>query len=359
MINLMLFLLAALAITGAPAFCAEASDQEHEEDTIRRSPAHATPVNRSNPINSTEYAKPPARTESPTGSAPASTPAAVEAHSTPAGSAATASDATPATSPIAPSTPSQTTPAGNLTSTTTPPTTPADSASVAAKTSALLPSEVAPGPYENDRRKVRNWLLEAKKRGVGLNAYIPVWDDMESTVKSGGSDAAVKTKLDTICRNIGDQVKNSSSIQRFRPVKPTGVQEDPDIELQRNPNGEVIRVKWIGEKGSDPLFRDKADAWYQKAKGLLNPEERADPQLQRRLHDQRDMIYKEMSERWKTQKTWAPRLYKNMNQDLGANYNRSPYSQRNYGNTLNNDLDSHKWYGGSESATPDKNLLPR
>lgn len=337
----MLLVLAAMAVNCAPAICAEASDQEHEEDTVRRAPAHIAP--KGNP-SSADRAKPASRTDSPVGSTtpnlsePVAPSKVVESPAEPPSGNATA--AVPAASDMAPA---QSTPTGNQSSTTA--TSPA--AGTPPKTSAILPSEPIPGPYETDRRKVRNWLLEAKKRGVGLNAYIPVWDDMESTVKSGGSDTAVKTKLDAICRSIGDQVKNSTAAQRFRPVKPqTAVEEGV----------EVVKVKWIGEKGSDPLFRDKADAWYQKAKGLLNPDERADPQLQRRLHDQRDMIYKEMSERYASEGRWAPRVYKNMNQDLGANYNRSPYSQRNYANTLNNDLDAHKWYGGTESATPSKNL---
>lgn len=176
--------------------------------------------------------------------------------------------------------------------------------------------------------------MEANKRGVGLHAYMPVWDDMEATVKAGAADAEVKKKLDTICRNIGDQVRNSSSIQRFRPVKP---KPDP------NEGVEYIPVRWIGEKGSDPLFRDKADKWYNNAVDLLTPEQRADPQIRRKLHDQRDVIYKEMSESWKTSKNWAPSRYKNMNQDLhDLNYKTPP---RNYVPDAGNE--PHKWNGST------------
>ncbi len=336
MTKLMLLVLAAMAVNCTPAICAEASDQEHEEDTVRRSPAHTAPrVNPSGGEKAAVKADSPVGSVTPNLSEPVA-PSNVSSSRVepPSGNAATAASTESA--------PAQTTPTGNQTSTAA--TGPV--AGTPPKTTAVLPSEPVPGPYENDRRKVRNWLLEAKKRGVGLNAYIPVWDDMESTVKSGGSDTAVKTKLDAICRSIGDQVKNSTAAQRFRPVKPqTAVEEGV----------EVVKVKWTGEKGSDPLFRDKADAWYQKAKSLLTPDERADPQLQRRLHDQRDVIYKEMSERYASEGRWAPRLYKNMNQDMGAVYSRSPYSQRNYADTLNNDLNASKWYGGTESATPSKN----
>jgi len=187
-----------------------------------------------------------------------------------------------------------------------------------------IPSEVSPGPYENDRKNVRNWLLEAKKRGVGLQGYIPVWEDMEASVKAKEPDATVKAKLDKICKNIGDQVKNSSTIQRFRPKKP---KPNPDEDV------EIIRVKWIGEKGSDPIFRDKADKWYNNAVDMLNPDQRADPLMRRRLHDQRDIIYKEMSTRYASgEKRWAPRLYKNFNQDLSQNYNPKADSPSRFGN---------------------------
>jgi len=323
MTNLMLLLLAALVLNCAPAICAEASDQDHEEGVTKRSPAKRV-----------------IRTESPAGSVSTTTTSTDSTPASTAGSTASGeSGTTSSTSTETQSTPdsavSTSKPSGSTTS--TPSSSPVDSAPTpvanSAKAPILLPSEVAPGPYETDRRKVRNWLLEAKKRGVGLGAYIPVWDDMESTVKSGGSDAAVKTKLDTICRNIGDQVKNSSTIQRFRPVK---AKEGPDEEL------EVIPVRWVGQKGSDPLFRNISDKWYQDALNLLNNDQRSDPQIQRRLHDQRDMIYKEMSQQWKTERKWAPKLYRNMNQDMGAVYNRPPTMP------VTNDMDPHKWYGGTE-----------
>jgi hypothetical protein len=270
-------------------------------------------------------------------SSPSSTTAAVKAE--PAVGAARTSDSTASntvdsTNPVS-SIPINTTPAGNSTSSNpsvqspagatatstssmSKPVATASPADSPAKPSSSKISEAVPGPYQTDRQKVRNWLLEANKRGVGLTAYIPVWDDMEASVKAGEPDAAVKAKLDKICRNIGDQVKNSSTIQTFRPKKP---KPNPDEDV------EVIRVKWVGPKGSDPVFRDKADKWYNNAVDLLNPEQRADPLIRRRLHDQRDSIYKEMSSRWKSgEKAWGPRVYKNMNQDMGVGQYRQAES---------------------------------
>lgn len=175
--------------------------------------------------------------------------------------------------------------------------------------SALVPSEVSPGPYATDRKKVRDWLMAARSRGVGLNAYIPVWDDMETSVKSGAPDTVVKTKLDGILKSICEQVSNSNKMQRYRPQKP---KPNPDEGI------ETVRVRWVGgEKGSDPLFRNKADRWYNNAVDMLPREHRSDPEIRRKLHDQRDQIYKEMKARWDSgEKNCGPRTYKNMNQDM-------------------------------------------
>lgn len=174
--------------------------------------------------------------------------------------------------------------------------------------SSILPSEPLPGPYEADRRKIRNWLVAANKKGVGLGAYLPVWNEIESSVQTGASEKDIKAKIDSICRSIENQVRESSKAQAFRPVKP---KPDPDKDV------EIIRVKWVGEKGSDPLFRDKADKWYNNAVDLLPREQRSDPIIRRKLHDQRDQIFKEMHSRWASgERAWGPRQYVNMNKDM-------------------------------------------
>lgn len=174
--------------------------------------------------------------------------------------------------------------------------------------STLLPSEPLPGPYEADRRKIRNWLVAANKKGVGLGAYLPVWNDIEGAVQTGASENDIKAKIDSICRSIENQVRESSKAQAFRPVKPK-----PDLDK----DVEIIRVKWVGEKGSDPLFRDKADKWYNNAVDLLPREQRSDPIIRRKLHDQRDQIFKEMHSRWASgERSWGPRQYVNMNKDM-------------------------------------------
>jgi hypothetical protein len=195
--------------------------------------------------------------------------------------------------------------------------------STASAPSSSIPSEALPGPYETDRKNVRKWLLAAKERGVGLGAYIPVWDDMENAVKSGAPDAEVKTKLDGILRSIRNQVNDSSKMQAYRPKKPKPT-SDEDVE--------IIRVKWVGkEKGSDSLFREKANKWFANAVDMLPREQRQDATLRRKLYEQRDVIYKEMKGRWEAgEKNWGPKYYTNHNQDMGQS------RDRNYSNPANN-----------------------
>ena len=73
--------------------------------------------------------------------------------------------------------------------------------------------EVVEGPYRAERESIRNWLLAAKKRGVGIDGYLNVYNDMESSVRSGKGDAEIKGKLERIQRSIGDQYNQSRKLQ--------------------------------------------------------------------------------------------------------------------------------------------------
>lgn len=73
--------------------------------------------------------------------------------------------------------------------------------------------ETAPGPYQAQREGIRNWLMEAKKKGVGINGYLTVYNDMEQAVEAGKPDSEVKDKLDRIQRSIGDQYTQSRKLQ--------------------------------------------------------------------------------------------------------------------------------------------------
>ena len=72
---------------------------------------------------------------------------------------------------------------------------------------------VVDGAFKEDRESVRNWLLQAKKRGVGIKGYLNVYNDMEEAVSSGASETVVKEKLDRLTGSIGDQYQQSRKLQ--------------------------------------------------------------------------------------------------------------------------------------------------
>lgn len=80
--------------------------------------------------------------------------------------------------------------------------------------------EAAPGPLHVDRKKVHDWLLAAKKRGVGIKAYLGVYDKMEASVRAGEPEEKIRPQLDSLLRAISDQYEASRVMQSVRVNKP-------------------------------------------------------------------------------------------------------------------------------------------
>lgn len=100
-------------------------------------------------------------------------------------------------------------------------------------------ADVADGPLKTDREAIRSWLVKARKRGVGIKGYLTVYNDMESAVRAGKSEAEVKAKLERIQRSIGDQYNQSRKLQSpLRKVPKRGSRSQKsgkvDINYGRN-----------------------------------------------------------------------------------------------------------------------------
>lgn len=80
--------------------------------------------------------------------------------------------------------------------------------------------EASPGPLLGDRKKVHDWLLAAKKRGVGIKAYLGVYEKMEASVRAGEPEEKIRPQLDSLLRAISDQYKASRVMQSVRVQKP-------------------------------------------------------------------------------------------------------------------------------------------
>lgn len=280
--------------------------------------------------DSSAATSPPAATES-SGSA-ATTPAATPAATTPPAAASSATAGTPpaGTTPSASSTPAGTpTPAG------------------AAVSSTL--AATAPGPLQADRNKVRNWILAAQKRGVGISGYQRAFDDMENAVRAGEPEANVKTKLYSMLRAINDQYHASAKIQRNqleidrKAAFRTGGLEPKKI-MYVGPE-----KKWQGKQVDDGVISEIAEQAYKKELYRLTEEQRRwypdDVESMQRLSPrdvdsvggrlnaaqqlqlQREEVFQRHINKHRGQ-TGQPRLHNPSMLDLTRNSNSSAYYQK-------------------------------
>lgn len=100
-------------------------------------------------------------------------------------------------------------------------------------------ADVADGPLKSDREAIRAWLVKARKRGVGIKGYLTVYNDMESSVKAGKSEAEVKAKLDRIQRSIGEQYVQSRKLQsptRKVPTRGSRSQKSGKVDINYGRN---------------------------------------------------------------------------------------------------------------------------
>ncbi len=149
-----------------------------------------------------------------------------------------------------------------------------------------IPSEASQGPLLSDRRHIREWLVSVKQRGVGISFYMPLYEDIETGVRAGVPEQVTHSKVQSICAKIAAQVKESSRLQRWRPVKP--IKEKPERP-----------VYWIGERRDDDALKVKANDWYNNALNLLgDKDDKERREVQSRLWRQRDAYLKDMRERW-------------------------------------------------------------
>ena len=170
---------------------------------------------------------------------------------------------------------------------------------------------VSEGPYKNDREAIRAWLLQAKKRGVGINGYLAVYNDMENSVKQGMPDAAVKEKLDRISKSIGDQYTSSRKLQNpNRKIPKRGYSQAQyrgkvDITFGKDRHITPHEIKQSCEEA-------ERQAWLRIPPHLLNDLEVRQDLLRQRDERERSLMRK--------------------NNFKERDFCRNPHRYRNYGN---------------------------
>lgn len=156
-----------------------------------------------------------------------------------------------------------------------------------------LPSEASPGPCLSTRQNVRNWLVKAKQKGVGISTYTKLYDDTEKVVKGGAPEPEVKAKVDYLCKAIAQQVKDKYSMATYKPLK-----------RHRHP-GEKFNVlldqpkpKWVGPPIDFTTTGTIADKVFMDALMKLPEEQRVDPTIRGDLRIKRQKVKDWMDKRF-------------------------------------------------------------
>ncbi len=86
---------------------------------------------------------------------------------------------------------------------------------------------IAPGPLEEQRRKLYATILAAKGYGFGTTAYLNAFNALEGSVKDGASEKDIKVRLDSIVRGLEEQLKRSQELKVQKPAPPIAASSAP------------------------------------------------------------------------------------------------------------------------------------
>ncbi len=99
-------------------------------------------------------------------------------------------------------------------------------AAVLNATTVVSQDAVAPGPAFEKRKQVYDYLVKAKKAGVGTTPYEKALAEIESDVKAGKSEGDISKRLSSLTSSLAQQVKNFKAMKAAPPayqsVRPTG-----------------------------------------------------------------------------------------------------------------------------------------
>lgn len=86
---------------------------------------------------------------------------------------------------------------------------------------------IAPGPSFEKRKQVYDYLLKAKKIGVGTTPYEKALAEIESDVKAGKSGEEISKRLNSLTTSLAQQVRNFKALKAAPPVyqsvRPSGI----------------------------------------------------------------------------------------------------------------------------------------
>ena len=88
---------------------------------------------------------------------------------------------------------------------------------------------IAPGPLEEQRKKLYATIMTAKNYGFGTTAYLNAFNALEDSVKAGAAEKDVKVRLDSIVRGLEEQLKRSQELKVQRPAPPIAASDTPPL----------------------------------------------------------------------------------------------------------------------------------
>jgi hypothetical protein len=121
--------------------------------------------------------------------------------------------------------------------------------------------EIAPGPLEEQRKKLYATIMTAKSYGFGITAYLNAFNSLEDSVKAGAPEKEIKTRLDSIVANLGEQLKRSQQLKIQKPAPPISESSPPPSSMQI-PAGVRSALGGLGGGGNEALIEKVKEKWF-------------------------------------------------------------------------------------------------
>lgn len=110
---------------------------------------------------------------------------------------------------------------------------------------------VEAGPLEDKRINLLARIVNAKERGIGIDAYLNAFGALEHSVKDGESEANIQKRLDSIGSSLDDQIKRSQILKTQRPAPPVAASGFPPAGSGSGGSGgdmlEKLKSKYGGQ----------------------------------------------------------------------------------------------------------------
>lgn len=96
---------------------------------------------------------------------------------------------------------------------------------------------VEPGPAEDKRLALLGRIINAKDKGIGIDAYLSAFSALEQSVKGGESEAVILKRLESLNSSLDDQIKRSVILKTQRPAPPVAASSPPPSAMGRFSGG--------------------------------------------------------------------------------------------------------------------------